>query len=127
VVKQRRAQGLGVEPHPRADLRDADRMDDEVLSRLAALIGVVGAGVHECLLHPIALNRDRRLGGMLLDDREQVAEQPPLGGRELRAVYRTMLLGVLDPVNGWSRRDQGRALPRARTTIGTMKGRSISV
>ena len=29
---------VGVEPHPRADLRDPDRVDDEVLAGLAALV-----------------------------------------------------------------------------------------
>ena len=38
VVQQRRAQRLGVEAHPGADLRHADRMDDEVLA------GCAGAG-----------------------------------------------------------------------------------
>ena len=51
VVQERGAQRLGVEPHPRADLRDADRMDDEVLARLAALVGVVLAGEHERVDH----------------------------------------------------------------------------
>ena len=35
VVQERGAQGVGVEPHPRADLGHADRMDDEVLARAA--------------------------------------------------------------------------------------------
>ena len=47
VVQQRGAQRLGVEPHAGADLRDADRVDDEVLARLAPLVGVVLAGEDE--------------------------------------------------------------------------------
>ena len=47
VVQQRGAQRLGVEAHAGADLRDADRVGDEVLARLAALVGVVLAGEHE--------------------------------------------------------------------------------
>ena len=86
VVQQRGAQRLGVEPHARADLGHADRMDDEVLAGLAALVGVVHAGVHERLLDPVAVDRDGGLLGVLLDDREQVAEQAPLGGRELGAL-----------------------------------------
>ena len=47
VVQQRRAQRLGVEAHAGADLRDADRVDDEVLAGLAPLVGVVLAGEDE--------------------------------------------------------------------------------
>ena len=47
VVQQRGAQRLGVEAHAGADLGDADRMGDELLARLAALVGVVLAGEHE--------------------------------------------------------------------------------
>ncbi len=75
VVQQRRAQRLGVEPHARADLRDADRVDDEVLAGLAPLVGVVLAGEDERLLRP---RRGRSATaeslGVLLDDREQIAE-----------------------------------------------------
>ena len=89
VVQQRGAQRLGVEPHAGADLRDADRMDDEVLARLAPLVGVVHAGVDERLLDAVAVDRDRGLVGVLLDDREQVAEQPPLGRRSARPARST--------------------------------------
>ena len=75
VVQQRGAQRLGVEAHPRADLRDADRVDDEVLARLAALVGVVLAGEDERVLDRRAVDLQRDLVGVLLDDREQVAEQ----------------------------------------------------
>ncbi len=44
VVKQRRAQRLGVEPHSGADLGDAHRVGDELVARVAALIGVPLAG-----------------------------------------------------------------------------------
>ena len=50
VVQQRRAQRLGVQAHARADPRHADRMHDEVLARLAPLVGVVLAGEHERVL-----------------------------------------------------------------------------
>ena len=44
VVQQRRADRVGVEAHARADLRDADRVGDELLARLAPLVGVALAG-----------------------------------------------------------------------------------
>ncbi|HUA04307.1 MAG TPA: hypothetical protein VMB27_10415 [Solirubrobacteraceae bacterium] len=53
-------------------------MDDEVLARPAALIGVRHARVHERRLHAVTVDRGGRLVRVLLDDREQVAEQPPL-------------------------------------------------
>ena len=83
VVQQGRAQRLGVEPHARADLRDADRVDDEVLARLAALVGVVLAGEDEGVDHAPAVDLARDLVGVLLDDREQVREQLALGRRQV--------------------------------------------
>jgi hypothetical protein len=50
-------------------------MRDELLTRSAKLIGVVAAGIDERLAHAIAVDRDRRLVGVLLDDREQVIQQ----------------------------------------------------
>ena len=83
VVQQRRAQRLGVEPHAGADLRHADRVDDEVLARLAALVGVVLAGEHERVDHAAAVDLAGDLVGVLLDDREQVGEQLALDRREV--------------------------------------------
>ena len=60
VVQQRGAQRLGVEPHAGADLRDADRVGDEVLAGLAALVGVVLAGEHERAHDGVAVDRLRR-------------------------------------------------------------------
>jgi hypothetical protein len=60
---------------------------------------VVHARVHERLLDCVAIDRDRGLLGVLLDDREQVAEQPPLGVGQLRALDRRVLLGVADLVD----------------------------
>ena len=89
VVEQRRAERLGVEPHPGADLRDPYRVGDELVARVALLVPVVIAGEFEGLRDLVAVD-DRRhrhrgaaeaargllLGGVeLLDDREQVAEQ----------------------------------------------------
>src|SRR4051794_24103943 len=99
VVQQRRAQRLGVEAQAGADLRDADRVDDEVLARLAALVGVVLAGEQEGVLDPVAVDDDRRLVGVLLDDREEVAEQAALRLREVGAADRRVVIGVLDAVD----------------------------
>ena len=79
VVQQRRAQRLGVQAHARADARDADRVHDEVLAGLAPLCGVVLTREHERVLHPAAVDLDGGVRRVLGDDREQVAEQPPLG------------------------------------------------
>ena len=68
---------------PGADLRHADRVDDEVLARLAALVGVVLAGEHERLDDAVAVDRLGDLVGVLLDDREQVGEQLALERREV--------------------------------------------
>ncbi len=65
VVQQRGAQRLGVEPHAGADLRHADGVDDEVLARLAPLVGVVRARVDERLLDAIVIDRDGRALGVL--------------------------------------------------------------
>jgi hypothetical protein len=61
-------------------------MGDEVLTGLAALVGVVLAGEHERAHDRVAVDGLRDLLGVLLDDREQVAEQLALergqvGGR----------------------------------------------
>src|SRR5437764_10686796 len=60
-------------------------MDDEVLARLAPLVGVVQAGVHERLLHPLAVDGHGGLVGVLLDDGEQVGQESLLDLRQLRA------------------------------------------
>jgi hypothetical protein len=73
-VQERRAQRLGVEPHPRADLRHPDRVDDELLAGLAPLVGVMQARVHERVLDTVPVDRDRGLVRVLLDDREEVAK-----------------------------------------------------
>jgi hypothetical protein len=66
-------------------------MGDEVLSGLTALVGVVGARVGKRALHPVAVDLLSRLVGVLLDDREQIADQPLLGWRELNARLRRRL------------------------------------
>jgi hypothetical protein len=89
---------------------------------------VVDAGVDERLLDPGAVDHDRRVRGVLLDDREQVAEQPPLLRRQLGAVDRRVIIGMLGSPNGWPRSDQRRrpgillapvaALRRVRQLLG---------
>ncbi len=53
-------------------------MDDEVLAAGPALVGVAVAGEHEGALHELAVDLLGGLVGVLLDDREQVAEQDAL-------------------------------------------------
>ena len=59
-----------------ADPRHAHRVDDELLAGAPALVGVVLAGEHERVLDALAVDLDERVLGVLLDDREEVAEQP---------------------------------------------------
>jgi hypothetical protein len=77
-MEQGGAQRRGVEPHAGADLRHADRVDDELLAGDAALVRVVLAGEHERADHPLAVDRLDHLVGVLGDDREQVVEQAAL-------------------------------------------------
>ena len=105
VVQQRGAERLGVEQHPGADPRDANRVDDELLARAAALVGVVLAGEDERLLDARAVDLDERVLGVLLDDREQVAEQPlALSELGLRLAHD-------------AQRDPASACPRRRTAL----------
>jgi hypothetical protein len=85
-VQQRGAERLGVEAHAGADLRDADRVDDEVLAGQPALVGVVLAGEDERRLDLLAVDLDGRRIGVLLDDREDVGQQAALEVREVGAV-----------------------------------------
>jgi hypothetical protein len=48
---------------------------DEVLARLASLVGVVIAGEGEGALDRLPIDAVAAVGGVLADDREQVAEQ----------------------------------------------------
>ncbi len=81
VVQEGGAQRLGVEAHAGADLGDADRVGDELLARLAALVGVVLAGEHERADDRVAVDGLGDLLGVLLDDREQVGEELALERR----------------------------------------------
>ena len=98
VVQQRRAQRLRVEAHAGADLRHADRVGDEVLAGLAALVGVVLAGEDERLADALAVDLADDLVGVLLDDREQVGEQRALElgevGRRVRRRRVRVILAI---------------------------------
>ena len=115
VVQQRGAQGRGVQAHAGADAGDADRVGDEVLAGLAALVGVVLAGEQERLQHGLAVHLVGDLVGVLGDDREQVGQQLVLERRDVardrqRAVV--AVLGDVDrPVRG-DRDDRGEPSPR---------------
>ena len=99
VVEQCRAERVGVQPHPGADLRDPYRVGDELVAGVALLVGVPLAGEVEGPLDLVAVDRRHRHRGTaegrrsrlvmrgveLLDDREQVAEQ-------LFALYRNFWL-----------------------------------
>jgi hypothetical protein len=88
-------------------------MDDEVLARLAALIGVVHAGVDERLLDPSPIDLRRRVSRMLLDDGEDIRQQPVLDLGELRALNRGVNRRALEPIY---RRPRGGNQRRGRTT-----------
>ncbi len=100
VVQERGAQRLRVQAHARADLRDADRVHDEVLARAAALVGVVLAGEHERLRDARAVDGLGDLLGVLLDDRVEVRQQLALEVREVcRQVGGDSATVVIGPVH----------------------------
>jgi hypothetical protein len=74
-------------------------MDDEILSGLASLIGVMDAGVDERLLDAVAVHGNRGMIGVLLHDREQVAEEPALGLCQLCAIDRRAGARILDAID----------------------------
>ncbi len=134
VVEQRGAQRFGVEPHAGADLRHADWVDDELLARLAPLVGVVLAGVDERSFDLVAVDLQRALGGVLLDDREQVAEQLALGVGEAGAGHGRGRHGMVDPVDGQPvlvgarvQRDAARRLRHARAGTSGVVAVAVSV
>ncbi|HET8952964.1 MAG TPA: hypothetical protein VFN44_20745 [Solirubrobacteraceae bacterium] len=74
-------------------------MDDEVLARLPALVGVVLTGEHERLHDAVAVDGLGDLVGVFLDDREQVREQVLLEPREVardRRAGARVRRGVID-------------------------------
>ena len=88
-------------------------MDDEVLARLPALVGVVLAGEHERLHDAVAVDGLRDLVRVLLDDREEVRQQILLDlrevGRDRAARHGMRRRAVHRPVCG----DRDRAIDRA--------------
>ena len=95
VVQERRAERGRVEAHARADLCDADGVDDEVLSARPALVRVAVAREDVGPLDERAVDLLGGLVGVLLDYGEQVREQdalvvaqPSPGGRWARATRR---------------------------------------
>jgi hypothetical protein len=94
------------------------------------------ARVDERLLHPLAVDGDRCLVGVLLDDREQVREQPPLGLGQLspgagRSVAARGGRSLGDPVDREAGPDQGRGCGiRGRAAPGgpqALLGRSFAL
>ena len=61
-------------------------MEDELLARAAALVGVVLAGEDERGCDRVAVDRNERVLGVLLDDREQIGEQLALALGQLGEV-----------------------------------------
>jgi hypothetical protein len=80
-------------------------MDDELLARAASLVGVVLAGKDKRVLDARAIDLDERVLGVLLDDREEIAEQACLGLAEFDRGIRA-----------W-RRDRARGRTRAPATL----------
>ena len=75
-------------------------MGDEILARQPPLVAVMKAGEHQCRLHTLAVDRLGGLIGVLLDDREEVAEQPLLRWRELWACDGGMRDRIGDLIDG---------------------------
>jgi hypothetical protein len=78
---------------------------------------MVDAGVHKRLLDPIAIDLECRLMGVLLDDREQIRQQPALDRRQLGALDRGLRVGALDAVDRRAQCDQRRAPTTADVAI----------
>ena len=74
-------------------------MGDEVLARLAALVGVVLAGEQEGAQDRLAVDRVDDLVGVLGDDREQVAEQLVLERRQVVRDRQRAVVAVLGAVD----------------------------
>jgi len=97
-VQQRRAERLGIEPHAGADLGHPNRVGDELVARVAQLVGVVIAGKVKGAFDRGPVDRRNRYGyvaiggaGMavgailtprrgveLLDDGEEIGQEPPV-------------------------------------------------
>jgi hypothetical protein len=104
-VQQRGAQRGRIQAHAGADASDPDRMGDEVLARLAALVGVMLAGEQERLQDRRAVDLIGDFVGVLGDDREQVPEQLVLQRREVRGDGEAAVVAVRGGVDRLVRRD----------------------
>jgi hypothetical protein len=79
---------------------------------------VVHARVDERLLDAVAIDGDGRLIDVLLDDREQVAEQPSLGRRQLDPLDRGVRVRMLELVDGRTRRGDQRRVSTSALLAG---------
>jgi hypothetical protein len=85
-------------------------MGDEVLARLAALVGVVLAGEEEGAQDGLAVDRVDDLVGVLGDDREEVGEQLVLERRQVVRDRQRAVVAVLDAIDGPVRGDRDRSV-----------------
>jgi hypothetical protein len=95
-------------------------MDDELLARQAALIGMVEAGVGKGALDAVAIDR-KGLIGVLLDDGEQVPQQPALERRQLGVLDRGAIARGGETVDAGALGGEDRAGPvlgRGRLAVG---------
>jgi hypothetical protein len=83
-------------------------MGDEVLARLAALVGVVLAGEQEGPQHGLAVDRVDDLVGVLGDDREEVGQQLVLERRQIVRDRQPAVVAVLGTIDGAMRSDRDR-------------------
>jgi hypothetical protein len=83
---------------------------DEVLTRLAALVGVVLAGEEEGAQDRLAVDRIHDLVGVLGDDREEVGEQLVLERRQVVRDRQRTVVAVLGAIDGTMRGDRDRRL-----------------
>jgi hypothetical protein len=86
---------------------------------------VVDAGVDERLLDAVAVDTHRGLVGVLLDDREQVAQQPALLSGQLGPVDRRIRARALDPIDRRAR-DQTRARLSAIAVAGGARAGAVA-
>jgi hypothetical protein len=102
-------------------------VDDEVLARLAPLVGVMDAGIDESVLDSVAVNRDRRVSRVLLDDREQVAEEAPLFVGELGAGDDAAVARMFALADARPRSDQRLAATRPAVRAVLVRARAVPV
>jgi hypothetical protein len=89
-------------------------MGDEVLARLAALVGVVLAGEQEGAQDRLAVDRVDDLVRVLGDDREEVGEQLVLERRQVVRDRQRAVVAVLGAIDGPMRSNRDRGLDAVR-------------